>query len=45
MRWLAHRWADAGETEIVLKRVVEMPDLPDRLFSHLNLKEQRFPEF
>lgn len=45
MRWLAHRWADGGETEIVLKRIVETADLPDRLFSHLNLKEQRFPEF
>ncbi|HTO07490.1 MAG TPA: outer membrane lipoprotein-sorting protein [Myxococcota bacterium] len=45
MRWTARRWADGGQTEIVLKRVVETPDLPDRLFSHLNLKEQRFPEF
>jgi outer membrane lipoprotein-sorting protein len=45
MRWLAHRWADGGETEIVLKNVVETADLPDRLFSHQNLKERHFPEF
>jgi Outer membrane lipoprotein-sorting protein len=45
MRWVAHRWADGGETEIVLKRVIETADLPDRIFSHLNLREQRFPKF
>ena len=46
MRWVAKRWADDGrETEIVLKHVVETADLPDRLFSHLNLREHHFPEF
>lgn len=45
MRRVAHRWADDGETEIVLRRVVETADLPDGLFSHLNLRVQHFPEF
>jgi len=45
MRWVAHRWADGGETEIVLKHVLETADLPDGLFSHLNLRVQRFPDF
>jgi hypothetical protein len=45
MRRVARRWADGGETEIVLKRVFETGDLPDGLFSQLNLRVQRFPEF
>jgi hypothetical protein len=45
IRRLARRWGDDGETEIVLQRVVETPDLPDALFSHLNLRVQHFPEF
>lgn len=45
MRWVATRWADGGETEITLKRVVETADLPDGLFSHLNLRVQHFPHF
>lgn len=46
MHRVARRWADDGEpTDIVLKRVVETPDLPDGLFSHLNLRVQHFPEF
>ena len=44
-RRVAHGWADDGETEIVLLRVVETPDLPDGLFSELNLRVQHFPEF
>jgi len=45
MRRIARRWADGGETEIVLQRMIETPDLPDGLFSHLNLRVQRFPHF
>jgi hypothetical protein len=45
MRRIARRWADGGETEIVLRRVVEIADLPDGLFSHLNLRVQHFPQF
>jgi hypothetical protein len=45
MRWIARRWADDGETEIVLKRVIETADLPDGLFSQLNLRIQHFPQF
>jgi Outer membrane lipoprotein-sorting protein len=44
-RWVADRWADDGETEIVLQRIVETPSLPDGLFSHLNLRVQHFPQF
>lgn len=44
-RWVAQRWADDGETEILLQRIVETPDLPDALFSHLNLRVQHFPQF
>jgi hypothetical protein len=44
-RRIAHSWADDGETEILLQRVVETPDLPDGLFSHLNLRVQHFPQF
>lgn len=44
-RRIAHSWADDGETEILLERVVEAPDLPDGLFSELNLRMQHFPEF
>ncbi len=42
---IARGWADDGETEIVLVRAVETADLPDELFSHLNLRVQHFPEF
>jgi hypothetical protein len=45
MRRVASRWADGGETEIVLQRVIETGDLPDGLFSHLNLRMQHFPQF
>ncbi len=45
MRRIAHAWADSGETELVTKRVLAMPDLPDELFSHRNLLAQRFPDF
>ena len=46
MRRVAKRWADdGGETEILLKRVLETADLPDGLFSHLNLRVQHFPDF
>ena len=45
MRRVARRWADGGETEIVLQRALETQDLPDNLFSHLNLRVQRFPHF
>jgi Outer membrane lipoprotein-sorting protein len=44
-RRVARRWADGGETEIVLRRVLETADLPDGLFSHLNLRVQHFPQF
>jgi hypothetical protein len=44
-RWTAKRWADQGETEIVLRRVVETADLPDGLFSQRSLAIQHFPEF
>ncbi|MFI5315072.1 MAG: outer membrane lipoprotein-sorting protein [Myxococcota bacterium] len=44
-RRVAHRWADGGETEIVLQRVVESSNLPDGLFSTLNLRVQHFPRF
>jgi hypothetical protein len=42
---IARGWADDGETEILLVRAVETADLPDELFSHLNLRVQHFPEF
>ena len=45
MRRVARRWADGGETLIVLQRVVESPGLPDGLFSTLNLRVQHFPLF
>jgi hypothetical protein len=46
LRRVAKRWADdGGETEIVLRRVLEIGDLPDALFSQLNLRVQHFPEF
>jgi hypothetical protein len=42
---LARSWPDKGITEIELRRVLETPDLPDNLFSSLNLRKQHFPEF
>jgi outer membrane lipoprotein-sorting protein len=45
MRWTARRWADGGETEIVLRHVVETAELPDGLFSQRKLSTQHFPEF
>jgi hypothetical protein len=42
---IAKSWADDGETEIDLLRVLDTPELPDSLFSHMNLKTQRFPVF
>ncbi|HTO70567.1 MAG TPA: outer membrane lipoprotein-sorting protein [Myxococcota bacterium] len=42
---VARRWADGGETEIVLQRAVETPDLPDELFTDFNLRVQHFPKF
>jgi outer membrane lipoprotein-sorting protein len=44
-RRVAKRWADGGETEILLQRAVETPDLPDGLFSDLNLRLHHFPHF
>jgi len=41
----AHSWADAGETELVTKRVLATAELPDELFSHRNLVAQHFPDF
>jgi hypothetical protein len=45
MRRIARSWPDSGETELVMQRVLETPDLPDELFSHRNLVAQRFPDF
>lgn len=45
VRRIARNWPDKGLTEIVLKRILETPDLPDNLFSALNLRKQHFPEF
>ncbi len=45
MRRIAHGYADRGETELVVKRLLATPDLPDDLFSHRNLVAQRFPDF
>jgi len=44
-RRTAVTWPDTGPTEIVLVHALETPDLPDDLFSALNLKKQHFPEF
>jgi hypothetical protein len=38
-------WPDDVPTEIALVHVLQTPDLPDNLFSSLNLRKQRFPEF
>jgi hypothetical protein len=38
-------WPDDGATEIALVNVLQTPDLPDNLFSSLNLRKQHFPEF
>jgi len=45
VRRVARRWADGGETEIILQRILETADLPDGLFSSLNLRLQHFPHF
>ena len=45
MRRIAHSYADSGETELEVKRVLATPDLPDELFSHRNLMAQHFPDF
>jgi hypothetical protein len=45
MRRIAHSYADSGETELVVKRVLATPELPDELFSHRNLVAQHFPDF
>ncbi len=45
MRRIARSWPDSGETELVMQRLLETPDLPDELFSHKNLVAQRFPDF
>ena len=42
---VARTWPDDGPTEIALVHVLETPDLPDNLFSSLNLRKQHFPEF
>lgn len=42
---IAKGWADDGQTEIELISVLATPELPDGLFSHLNLRVQHFPEF
>jgi len=42
---VARTWPDSGPTEIALLHVLETADLPDDLFSSLNLKKQHFPEF
>jgi hypothetical protein len=42
---VARRWADNGETEIVLHRAVETPGLPDQLFTKHNLLVRHFPLF
>lgn len=44
-RRVARTWPDTGPTEIVLLHQLETADLPDDLFSSLNLKKQHFPEF
>ena len=36
-------WPDDGPSEIALVHALETPDLPDNLFSSLNLRKQRFP--
>ena len=41
----ARTWPDTGPTEIVLLAALETPDLPDNLFSALNLTRQHFPKF
>jgi hypothetical protein len=45
MRRIAHSYADSGETELVVKRVLATPELPEGLFSHRNLVAQHFPDF
>jgi hypothetical protein len=45
MRRVAHSWADGGETELLIKRLLPTPDLPDELFSNRNLVAQHFPNF
>ena len=42
---VARTWPDEGPTEIALVHMLETPDLPDNLFSSLNLRKQHFPEF
>jgi len=42
---LARRWGDGGATEIVLQRAVETPNLPDEIFTDLNLRLRHFPQF
>jgi len=42
---IARSWPDTGPTEINLLHALETADLPDNLFSALNLKKQHFPEF
>ena len=44
-RRVARRWADGGETEIVLQHAIETPGLPDELFTDLNLRLRHFPQF
>lgn len=41
----ARTWPDDGPTEIRLLAALETPDLPDNLFSALNLRVQHFPKF
>ena len=45
MRRTALSWADTGETELVIKRVLATAELPDELFSQRNLVAQHFPNF
>ena len=42
---VARRWGDGGETEIVLQHALETPDLPDEMFTDLNLRLRHFPQF
>jgi hypothetical protein len=44
-RRTARSWPDTGPTEIVLVAALETPDLPDNLFSAMNLTRQHFPKF